>query len=122
MLRGFDDYELTAGDVIRGARATMGMDIAAVAERLRISPEPLLEIEEGVYSGAQPHYLMNNIVRDYARFLDLDPNEIRALYWKDVEQRSSQAVAAVSAGPLLKEQETSLFQRVMARLGLWQDR
>jgi cytoskeletal protein RodZ len=121
VLRGFDDYELTAGDVIRGARATMGLDIATVAEKLRLSPEVLREIEEGVYSGSYPDYLMNNIVRDYAKFLNLDPHEVRVLYWRDVELRYSRPAEAGTSQTLRKPPRTRMFQALMHRLGFWRN-
>jgi cytoskeletal protein RodZ len=84
VLKGFDDYEMAAGDLIRGERACRSLKIEDASLKTRIPVDILSEIENGVFSGRRPAYLMNNVVRDYAIFLDLDPTKIRVLYWSDV--------------------------------------
>jgi cytoskeletal protein RodZ len=119
MSREDDVYELTVGDVNRGARATCGMDIATISRELRISPATLMKIEAGVFSGSRPQHMMHNVVSDYARFLALDPDEIRALNWKGVEERSNGSIAAKPPYPLPKDDDRSILQCLLTRLGLW---
>lgn len=88
MLKGFDDYEITAGDLIRGERACRELKIEDASRKTRIPVDILSEIEDGVFSGRRPAHLINNVVRDYAIFLDLDPTKIRVLYWSDVLKNS----------------------------------
>lgn len=87
MLKGYDDYELTAGDLLRGERATQGMQLLDVASKMKLPLRALKDIEEGVYKGDRPDYLINNIIRDYALFLNLDPDFIKDIYWQEVERK-----------------------------------
>lgn len=112
-----DEYELTAGDIIRGARAANGLDVADVAAQMRISPELLLNVEDGIFNGAVPAYLMNNIVRDYAIFLGLDAIEIRALYWKEVEPAASNPSQAQLLLPRPTPQKLSNVAKFMSFFG-----
>lgn len=108
MSREYDDYELTVGDVNRGACPTCGMDIATISKKIRISPATLMKIEGGVISGSRPRHMMHNVVSDYARFLALDPDEIHPLYWKGVEERSNGSIAAKPPYLLPKDDDRSM--------------
>lgn len=117
MQKGFDDYELTAGDVLRGARATLGLGIAQASEKLQISQELILNIEQGTFSDAVPVYLMNNIVRDYAILLNLDPIEMRAMYWKDIENLKARSVNLESLSAENIQNEGSTLSKIISWLG-----
>lgn len=114
MSRHFDEYEMTVGDILRGTRATLGLEIADVAEKMRLSPDLILNIEDGIFTGAVPAYLMNNIVRDYANFLELDPIEIRAMYWNQVEPSQSDSDSSLFRPSM---QKPSWILRLISRLG-----
>ena len=43
--KGFDDYELTLGDVMRGERATLGKSLLDVQRELRIKASYISAIE-----------------------------------------------------------------------------
>ena len=44
-LKGFDDYQLTLGDVMRGERATLGKSLLDVQRELRIKASYVSAIE-----------------------------------------------------------------------------
>jgi cytoskeletal protein RodZ len=87
VLRGYDDYNITAGDLLRGERATRGLTLPDVASKLEIAVEILQDIEDGVLQDHRPNVLMNNIIRDYALLMELNPYFIKDLYWQQVLDR-----------------------------------
>ncbi|MEM7505352.1 MAG: helix-turn-helix domain-containing protein [Pseudomonadota bacterium] len=71
-LRGFDTYEITLGDEMRGERASMGKSLADVERDLRIKG-PLIEaIENCDLSAFATHSVIAGYVRCYARYLGMD--------------------------------------------------
>ncbi|MGJ8589958.1 MAG: helix-turn-helix domain-containing protein [Yoonia sp.] len=118
MTKGFDEYKVTAGDVIRGERATLGLDLDQVSQKLCIPIRLIMNIEQGVFSDEVPAHLMNNIVRDYANFLRLDPVEIRAMYWNEVEAGACKSVQTESDQKQSIENKRSAFSKLMSKLGL----
>ena len=79
-LRGYDHYEVTLGDEIRGERASMGKSIADVERDLRIRRDLLLAIENCDLSGVANPSLLPGYVRSYARYLGMDVEEFYARF------------------------------------------
>jgi len=75
-LRGYDTYEVTLGDALRGVRASMGKSIADVERELHIRREILLAVENCELSGVVNPSLLPGYVRSYARYLGLDQAEV----------------------------------------------
>jgi cytoskeletal protein RodZ len=84
MLKGYDDYNITAGDLLRGERATRGLTLPDVASKLNIAVEILKDIEDGILQDDRNNFFMDNVIRDYAIFMELNPYFIRDLYWQQV--------------------------------------
>jgi cytoskeletal protein RodZ len=84
-LRGFDDYEVKIGDLLRGERATHGYTIEAVAEKLVLSVEIIKAIEDGRVAPGKPEAMMSGFVRSYAKVLGIDPEDLCFAYWREVE-------------------------------------
>ncbi|MCY4305848.1 MAG: DUF4115 domain-containing protein [Aestuariivita sp.] len=74
-LRGFDDYELKLGDIMRGERATMGKSLLDVQRELCINPRYIEAIETSNLSEFDSMGFVSGYVRSYARYLKLDPEE-----------------------------------------------
>ncbi|MCC6007342.1 MAG: DUF4115 domain-containing protein, partial [Rhodobacteraceae bacterium] len=72
-LRGFDDYELCLGDVMRGERATLGKSLLEVQRDLRVRASYLAAIENGDLSAFESKGFVAGYVKSYARYLGLDP-------------------------------------------------
>lgn len=72
-LRGFDDYELRLGDVMRGERATLGKSLLEVQRDLRIRAAYLAAIETGDLSAFESRGFIAGYVKSYARYLGIDP-------------------------------------------------
>ena len=84
----FDDFELSVGDLIRGGLASKGINQCQAADALKLDVELLSMIEDGEHRPPYPEHLINAIVRDYAIFLELDPLQIRSVYWRDVVEKT----------------------------------
>ncbi len=72
-LKGFDDFELRLGDIMRGERATMGKSLLDVQRELKIKATYISAIENTDPSVFDTPGFVAGYVRSYARYLDLDP-------------------------------------------------
>lgn len=72
--RGFDDFELRLGDVMRGERATMGKSLLDIQRELKIKATYIAAIENADPSVFETQGFIAGYVRSYARYLQLDPD------------------------------------------------
>ena len=72
-LKGFDDFELCLGDIMRGERATMGKSLLDVQRELKIKATYIAAIENTDPSAFDTPGFVAGYVRSYARYLGLDP-------------------------------------------------
>ncbi|MEM9496749.1 MAG: RodZ domain-containing protein [Pseudomonadota bacterium] len=73
--RGFDDFELRLGDVMRGERATLGKSLLDVERELRIKASYIAAIENCDPDAFDTPGFIPGYVRSYARYLDMDPDQ-----------------------------------------------
>ncbi|KIC20882.1 helix-turn-helix domain-containing protein [Leisingera sp. ANG-Vp] len=73
--KGFDDFELKLGDVMRGERATMGKSLLDVQRELRIKASYIAAIENSDPSAFDTPGFIAGYVRSYARYLNMDPEQ-----------------------------------------------
>ena len=73
-LRGFDDYAVSLGDILRGERATLGLSLLDVQRDLRIKAEYLAAIEDSNPDGFDGKGFIAGYVRSYARHVNLNPD------------------------------------------------
>lgn len=78
--RGFDDFALRLGDVMRGERATMGKSLLDVQRELRIKASYIAAIENSDPSAFDTPGFIAGYVRSYARYLGMDPDECYQLF------------------------------------------
>jgi len=71
--KGFDDYELTLGDIMRGERATLGKSLLDVQRELKIKAPYIAAIENSDPTAFDTPGFIAGFVRSYARYLGLDP-------------------------------------------------
>lgn len=71
--RGFDDFELRLGDVLRGERATLGKSLLDVQRELHIRAAYVAAIENGDLDVFETPSFVAGFVRSYARYLGMDP-------------------------------------------------
>ncbi len=78
--RGFDAYEVTLGDHLRGERATLGKSLLDVQRELRIRASYIAAIENCDMAVFPNHGFVAGYVRSYARYLNLDPDLVFARF------------------------------------------
>ncbi len=71
--RGFDDFELRLGDLMRGERATMGKSLLDVQRELKIKAPYIAAIENADPTAFETPGFIAGYVRSYARYLGMDP-------------------------------------------------
>ncbi|WP_348524111.1 helix-turn-helix transcriptional regulator [Phaeobacter sp. J2-8] len=72
--RGFDDFDLRLGDLMRGERATMGKSLLDVQRELRIKAAYIAAIENCDPEAFDTPGFIAGYVRSYARYLGMDPD------------------------------------------------
>ncbi|MCR8825577.1 helix-turn-helix domain-containing protein [Pseudosulfitobacter koreensis] len=78
--KGFDDFELRLGDVMRGERATLGKSLLDVQRELRIKASYIAAIENTDPGAFDTPGFIAGYVRSYARYLDMDPDRAFAAF------------------------------------------
>ncbi|GFE50305.1 4-hydroxy-3-methylbut-2-en-1-yl diphosphate synthase [Roseobacter cerasinus] len=73
--KGFDDFELRLGDVMRGERATMGKSLLDVQRELRIKAAYIAAIENCDPDAFDTPGFIAGYVRSYARYLGMNPDD-----------------------------------------------
>ena len=81
--KGFDDYEVRLGDVMRGERATMGKSLLDVQRELRIKANYIAAIENADSDAFDTPGFISGYVRSYARYLGLNPDETFSTFCKE---------------------------------------
>jgi hypothetical protein len=81
--RGFDDYELRLGDVMRGERATLGKSLLDVQRELKIKASYIAAIENADPTAFETSGFIAGYVRSYARYLGLDPEWAYSTFRKE---------------------------------------
>lgn len=72
--KGFDDYDLRLGDLMRGERATLGKSLLDVQRELKIKATYIAAIENADISAFATPGFVAGYVRSYARYLGMDPD------------------------------------------------
>lgn len=103
--KGFDDFDLRLGDIMRGERATMGKSLLDVQRELRIKASYIAAIENCDPSAFDTPGFIAGYVRSYARYLNMDPDEAYETFC----QESGFAVAhgMSSAASVVKKSDES---------------
>ena len=70
---GFDAFEVSLGDAMRGERATLGKSLLDVQRELKIKATYIAAIENADPSAFETPGFIAGYVRSYARYLGMDP-------------------------------------------------
>lgn len=73
--KGFDDFDLRLGDMMRGERATLGKSLLDVERELRIKASYIAAIENSDPDAFDTPGFIPGYVRSYARYLGMDPDK-----------------------------------------------
>lgn len=71
-MKGFDDFDLRLGDIMRGERATLGKSLLDVQRDLKIKATYISAIENADPTAFESPGFVAGYVRSYARYLGLD--------------------------------------------------
>lgn len=72
--KGFDDFELRLGDLMRGERATLGKSLLDVQRELKIKATYIAAIENADIAAFETPGFVAGYVRSYARYLGMAPD------------------------------------------------
>ena len=81
--KGFDDFDLRLGDLMRGERATLGKSLLDVQRELRIKASYIAAIENCDPSAFDTPGFIAGYVRSYARYLGMDPDDAYATFCRE---------------------------------------
>jgi hypothetical protein len=99
--KGFDDYDLRLGDLMRGERATLGKSLLDVQRELKIKATYIAAIENADLSAFETQGFVAGYVRSYARFLGMDPEWAYAKFCAETDYEAP-ALAATPAAFTLR--------------------
>ncbi|MFO7806814.1 MAG: DUF4115 domain-containing protein [Candidatus Moraniibacteriota bacterium] len=74
----------TLGEKLKKIREKAGFSLAEVANFTKVKQDHLQKIEEGNFECLPPDVYVRGFLKSYAKFLNLDPNEIIKYYEKEV--------------------------------------
>jgi cytoskeleton protein RodZ len=89
------------GNILREAREMKGLTLGDVQDEIRINSRYLQALEQGEYAALPTAVHARGFLRNYARFLDLDPNPLLERFEATLQQMPS--TASSNAPDLLLE-------------------
>ncbi len=97
--KGFDDFELRLGDLMRGERATLGKSLLDVQRELKIKATYIAAIENADVNAFETPGFIAGFVRSYSRYLGMDPDWAFAKFCREAgfEVAHGMSAAASSA-------------------------
>jgi cytoskeletal protein RodZ len=95
--KGFDDFELRLGDIMRGERATLGKSLLDVQRELKIKATYIAAIENADISAFETPGFVAGYVRSYARYLGMDPDAAFASFCDEAGYQVSHGLSAAAA-------------------------
>ncbi|PRY26512.1 cytoskeletal protein RodZ [Aliiruegeria haliotis] len=97
--KGFDDFDLRLGDVMRGERATMGKSLLDVQRELKIKASFIAAIENADASAFETPGFVAGYVRSYSRYLGLDPEWAFETFCREAEFVSASTSDKLGSAP-----------------------
>ena len=108
--KGFDDFELRLGDLMRGERATLGKSLLDVQRELKIKATYIAAIENADLSAFETPGFVAGYVRSYARYLAMDPEWAFERFCAEAGYQVSHGLsAAASPQQIVKARARSEF-------------
>jgi cytoskeletal protein RodZ len=95
--KGFDDFELRLGDLMRGERATLGKSLLDVQRELKIKATYIAAIENADLSAFETPGFVAGYVRSYARYLGMDPEWAFARFCAEAGYTVSHGLSSAAA-------------------------
>ena len=96
--KGFDDFELRLGDMMRGERATLGKSLLDVQRELKIKATYIAAIENADPTAFDTPGFIAGYVRSYARYLGMDPEWAFQKFCEESNFEKVHGMAAAASG------------------------
>ncbi|WP_425050244.1 helix-turn-helix domain-containing protein [Psychromarinibacter sp. S121] len=112
--RGFDDFEVRLGDVMRGERATLGKSLLDVQRELKIKASYIAAIENADPSAFETPGFVAGYVRSYARYLQLDPEWCYARFCEEGHFEVTHGLSPKASAPKARKPEGAVRGTVSA--------
>lgn len=97
--KGFDDFDLRLGDVMRGERATLSKSLLDVQRELRIKASYIAAIENCDIAAFDTPGFVAGYVRSYARYLGLDSDWAFAKFCREANFTVAHGMSSAASGP-----------------------
>ncbi|MBN2630033.1 MAG: helix-turn-helix domain-containing protein [Rhodobacteraceae bacterium] len=99
--KGFDDFDLRLGDLMRGERATMGKSLLDVQRELKIKAAYIAAIENADVSAFETQGFVAGYVRSYARYLGMEPDAAFARFCKEAKFEVAHGMSAAASSSVV---------------------
>lgn len=100
--KGFDDFELRLGDLMRGERATLGKSLLDVQRELKIKASYIAAIENADVSAFESPGFVAGYVRSYARYLGMEPDTSFTRFCVEANFEVAHGMSAAASGQMIK--------------------
>lgn len=97
--KGFDDFSLRLGDIMRGERATLGKSLLDVQRELKIKASYIAAIENADPTAFESPGFIAGYVRSYARYLHLDPEWAFSSFCEESGFATAHGMSAAASSP-----------------------
>jgi len=98
-VKGFDQYTVSLGDVLRGERATLGKSLLDVQRELKIKATYISAIENADPTAFSSPGFIAGYVRSYARYLHLDPEWAFGAFCAESGFTTAHGMSAAASSP-----------------------
>ncbi|VDC33055.1 helix-turn-helix domain-containing protein [Pseudogemmobacter humi] len=95
--KGFDDFDLRLGDLMRGERATLGKSLLDVQRELKIKATYIAAIENADVSAFETPGFVAGYVRSYARYLGMEPDQAFQRFCREANFAPAHGMSAQAA-------------------------
>ena len=95
--KGFDDYDMRLGDLMRGERATLGKSLLDVQRDLKIKASYIAAIENADVTAFETQGFIAGYVRSYARYLGMAPDETFARFCREANFEVAHGMSAAAS-------------------------
>lgn len=115
--KGFDDFNVKLGDLMRGERATLGKSLLDVQRDLRIKATYIAAIENCDTSAFETPGFVAGYVRSYARYLGMDPDDAFRRFCREAKFEVAHGMSAAAAPATIVQSRARSAAPVVDPLG-----
>lgn len=95
--KGFDDFDMRLGDLMRGERATLGKSLLDVQRDLKIKASYIAAIENADVTAFETQGFVAGYVRSYARYLGMEPDATFARFCLEAHFEVAHGMSAAAS-------------------------